>query len=124
MRSLLFTPTAFNWFLIIICAVVGVLTLVLALYLLIIFQHPDDKNQAWLPKLVVILGISVSIWTVLLFPLDVANSQACALDVPLTYCDFTLPMEALWYACYIAVTLLAFAIIPFAMFYYEADSDW
>ena len=66
----------YNYFLIVITAVVCVLAVVVALYILISFQHPEDKNQSWFPKGVVILGISLAIWTVLLFPLDVANRQA------------------------------------------------
>ena len=68
----------YNYFLIVVTAVVCVLAVVVALYLLVSFQHPEDKNQAWFPKGVVILGISLAIWTVLLFPLDVANRQACS----------------------------------------------
>ena len=68
----------YNYFLIVVTAVVCVLAVVVALYLLVSFQHPEDRNQAWFPKGVVILGISLAIWTVLLFPLDVANRQACA----------------------------------------------
>ena len=66
----------YNYFLIVVTAVVCVLAVVVALYVLVSFQHPEDKNQAWFPKGVVILGISLAIWTVLLFPLDVANRQA------------------------------------------------
>ena len=36
--------------------------------------------QAWLPKIVVVLGISLAIWTVLLFPLDVANRSSCKVN--------------------------------------------
>ena len=115
---------AFNWFLVIITAVIGVLTLALSLYLIVIYQHPEDKNQAWLPKLVVLLGFTVAIWTVLLFPLDVANSAACTLSIPLSSCDYTLPMTALWYAVYIAAMVLVFVAIPVTLFYSEGDSDW
>jgi LMBR1 domain-containing protein 1 len=83
----------------------------------------EDKNQAWFPKLVVLLGFSVAIWTVLLFPLDVANNQACTLDVPLSSCETTLPMKELWWAVYIANIVIVFALVPFSIFFYEADSD-
>ena len=42
-------------------------------------------RQAWLPKLVVILGISLAIWTVLLFPLDVANRASCQVSAGCRY---------------------------------------
>lgn len=89
----------------------------------VIYQHPEDKNQAWFPKLIVLLGFSVAIWTVLLFPLDVANNQACTLNVPLSSCSTTMPMEQLWWAVYIANICIVFAAVPFAIFFYEADSD-
>ncbi|KAL6775792.1 hypothetical protein ACKKBG_A18505 [Auxenochlorella protothecoides x Auxenochlorella symbiontica] len=113
-----------NWFLIIIMVVVGLLTMASSVYLLIAFQHPEDRNQAWFPKIVVCLGICLAIWTVLLFPLDVANVHACSADLPLADCSTTLPMDILWYAVYVAIVVMAFAVIPFALFYYEGDSEW
>lgn len=113
-----------NWFLIIIMVVVGLLTIGASVYILIAFQHPEDRNQAWLPKIVVCFGICVAIWTVLLFPLDVANVNACSVGLPLASCSTTLPMKTLWYIDYIIIVVMAFAIIPFAMFYYEGDSEW
>ena len=79
--------------------------------------------QAWFPKAVVVLGITLAIWTVLLFPLDTANQHACGSDVPASYCTFTIPAMQLWYSCFIANAILTFVVIPFAMFYYEADSE-
>ena len=103
--------------------VVAILVLLVSLYLVVHFQHPEDKNQAWIPKLVVLLGFTVAMWTVLLFPLDVANQQACDLDIPLSSCDTTLPMTQLWYAVYIANIVITFVLVPFSIFYYEADSE-
>ncbi|KAH7618932.1 putative LIMR family protein [Nannochloris sp. 'desiccata'] len=113
-----------NWFLIIVVAVVALLTIALSLYLLVIYQHPEDKNQAWFPKVVVVLGMSVAIYTVLMFPLDVANQQSCTLDIPLVDCTYTFPMDTLWEALYIANMILVFVLIPFSIFFYEADSEW
>lgn len=130
-------------------------------------------RQAWLPKVVVVLGISLAIWTVLLFPLDVANrssckvtrsaekaghAEACGTDVLIapalnlatvsktiqhmsysvpspfsihlphqagiaTHCTLAIPTYGLWYACYIAIMVMVAVVIPFTMFYYEADSE-
>ena len=71
----------FNWVLIVIIVILAILSVGVALYLLIIYQHPEDKNQAWFPKLVVLVGITLSIWTVLLFPLDIANRSALCCQV-------------------------------------------
>ena len=37
--------SGYNWFLIIIAVVVSVLAIGAALYLLIVYQHPEDRNQ-------------------------------------------------------------------------------
>ena len=112
-----------NVLLIVVTVVVAVLAVGVALYLLIGYQHPEDRLQAWFPKIVVVFGISLAIWTVLLFPLDVANRKTCSSEFPTSYCTFTIPTTQLWYACYIANAVMAFVVIPFAMYYYESDSD-
>ena len=113
----------FNWVLIVITVILALLSVGVALYLLISYQHPEDKNQAWFPKLVVLTGITLAIWTVLLFPLDVANRNSCSPDFPASYCTFAVPSRLLWYILYIVNACLVFGVIPFAMYYYEADSE-
>jgi LMBR1 domain-containing protein 1 len=49
--------------------------MIIALYLLINYQHPDDKNDAYFPKAVVIFGFVLAGITVLMLPLDVANNE-------------------------------------------------
>jgi hypothetical protein len=39
------------------------------IHILIQYQHPEDNNQAWIPKIVVVFGLSLAILTVLMFPL-------------------------------------------------------
>ena len=43
--------------------------------------------------------------------------------MPVSYCTFAIPTTQLWFACFIANAVLVYLVIPFAMFYYEADSD-
>ena len=62
-------------FLIVVVAVTFLILLVASFYLLIHYQHPDDKNDAYFPKAVVILGFVLAGGTVLLLPLDVANRE-------------------------------------------------
>lgn len=112
----------YNWFLIIVAVVGSVLAVGVALYILIAYQHPEDKNQAWIPKFVVVLGISLAIWTVLLFPLDVGNRAACKAGIA-THCSLAIPTHELWYACYIGIMVMVVVLIPFSIFYYEADSE-
>lgn len=113
-----------NWFMIIVVAVVAVLAIVFSLYIMIIYQHPEDKNQAWFPKIVVIFGMTIAIYTVLMFPLDVTNSQVCSTTLPLVDCSTTFPMDILWQIVYLANIITVFVLVPFAFFYYEGDSEW
>ncbi len=49
------------------------------------YQHPDDKNDAYVPKLVVLFGFVLSGATVLLLPLDVANNEGYAGECTLRF---------------------------------------
>ncbi|TVU12868.1 hypothetical protein EJB05_46534, partial [Eragrostis curvula] len=113
----------FNLALVIVAVVVSVVVLLVSLYLLINYQHPDDANQAYFPKLVVVLGLTVAILSILMLPADVANRQACKRAVYNGACHLTLPMKTLWIVVYIVDAVLVFLVIPFAMFYYEGDQD-
>ncbi|KAH9306203.1 hypothetical protein KI387_010607, partial [Taxus chinensis] len=104
-------------------AVVCVLVFLFNIYLLINFQHPDDLNQAYFPKLVVVLGLSVAEISILMLPADVANQHACSHAIYNGACNLTLPMKDLWLAIYILDAVLVFFVIPFAMFYYEGDQE-
>ncbi len=64
--------------LIIVVSVTFFLLLVSAVYLLVYYQHPDDKNDAYFPKAVVVLGFMLAAGTVLGLPLDVANQSGYA----------------------------------------------
>jgi len=113
----------FNLALVIIAAVVCVVVFLFNIYLLINYQHPDDINQAYFPKLVVVLGLSVAEISILMLPADVANRQACTNAIYNGACNLTLPMKDLWLAVYIIDVVLVFFVIPFSMFYYEGDQD-
>lgn len=109
-------------FLIVVMVVALVILLVASLYFLVYYSHPDDKNDAYFPKLVVVLGFVLAGATVLLFPLDVANNEGYAgcqgYDTAL--CG-GLNMELLWSIVFWAIPIFCFVLIPFMTFYYEAD---
>ena len=73
-------------FLIVVTVVTFVLLTIVGVYLIVKYQHPDDKNDAYLPKLVVLLGFVLSGATVLLLPLDVANNEGYAGNVLIASC--------------------------------------
>lgn len=113
----------FNLALVIVAIVVCVIVFLVNVYLLVNYQHPDDVNQAYFPKFVVVLGLSVAAISILMLPADVANRQACRHAIYNGACNLTLPMKNLWLAVYIIDAILVFFVIPFAMFYYEGDQD-
>ncbi|XP_042515869.1 LIMR family protein At5g01460-like [Macadamia integrifolia] len=113
----------FNLALVIVAIVVCVLVFLFNVYLLVNYQHPDDANQAYFPKFVVVLGLSVAAISILMLPADVANRSACQNAIYNGACNLTLPMKTLWIIVYIVDAVLVFFIIPFAMFYYEGDQD-
>ncbi|KAJ6362873.1 hypothetical protein OIU77_030204 [Salix suchowensis] len=113
----------FNLALVIVAIVVCIIVLLFNVYLLVNYQHPDDKNQAYFPKFVVVFGLSIAAISILMLPADVANRQACRRAIYNGACNLTLPMKDLWIAVYIVDAVLVFFIIPFAMFYYEGDQD-
>ncbi|KAK6943494.1 LMBR1-like membrane protein [Dillenia turbinata] len=113
----------FNLALVIVAIVVCVMVCIFNVYLLVNYQHPDDKNQAYFPKFVVVVGLSVAAISILMLPADVANRQACTHAIYNGACNYTLPMKDLWLAIYILDAVLVFFVIPFAMFYYEGDQD-
>ncbi|XP_068340727.1 LIMR family protein At5g01460 [Pyrus communis] len=113
----------FNLALVIVAIILCIIVFVFNVYLLVNYQHPDDKNQAYFPKFVVVLGLSVAAISILMLPADVANRQACRHAIYNGACNLTLPMKDLWLAIYILDAVLVFFIIPFAMFYYEGDQD-
>lgn len=54
------------------CYSVDLLCLVLqgsCIYIIVEYQHPEDRTQAWFPKCVVLVGLWLAIAMVLMFPL-------------------------------------------------------
>ncbi|KAL4189097.1 hypothetical protein AMTRI_Chr08g205280 [Amborella trichopoda] len=113
----------FNLALVIVAAVVCVLVFIFNVYLLINYQHPDDVNQAYFPKFIVVWGLSVAGISILMLPTDVANRHACKTSIYHRACNLTIPMKDLWLTIYVVDVILEFFVIPFAMFYYEGDQD-
>ena len=110
-RSALAAPVKMEWFLIIVVIVVTVMVMLGNLYVLVYFQAEEDKNTAIAPKIAVVLGLSLSCLLVLTLPLDVANrSTASGMD-----------METLWQVEYMLVAIMAVGVVPFLIFFYEAE---
>ena len=100
-----------------------VFVLVLSFYVLVYYQHPDDKWTNYFPKVVVVLGISLALICILMLPFDVANqgggigcstwnagSRACG----------GLNLTLIWQILFLLLGLWYFILIPFTMFFYES----
>lgn len=101
-------------FLIIIVLAMAVLSAVGVALLMIKFGHPDDKNVAKFPKIITFLGLWLTFASVLIMPYDVANTKGNGGGVR---------VDILWQILYITLAVLAFGLIPFAVFFYESNVD-
>lgn len=62
------------WLLIVVCVLAVLLAFGMCL-VVVIFGHEDDKNTAWVPKIVTVFGLWLAFASVLVLPYDVANTQ-------------------------------------------------
>jgi len=102
-------------FLIVTAIVMAGLILLGVLLLVVTFGHPDDKQDAKFPKLIVVIGLWMAFASILVLPYDVANARGSGGG---------LRVDILWQVVYIILAVLLFALIPFAFYYYEADEDY
>jgi LMBR1 domain-containing protein 1 len=100
-----------NPWLIVVTVIITVAIIIASIYLLVYFSHPEDKNVAWFPKIVVIVGLSLAAFSILMLPLDVANRSTVG----------GFPMDQLWLAIYIIIAGMVVVVIPFAIFFYEGE---
>ncbi|KAG8460105.1 hypothetical protein KFE25_014250 [Diacronema lutheri] len=100
-----------NGMLIIGMVVMLIMTLAASLYILVYFQHEEDRNTAWAPKIVVLIGLSLAAWIVLALPLDIANTKV----------DGGLRIDVVWQILYTTIAIWCIAVIPFAIFFYESE---
>jgi len=107
--------------------IVGVIVMicimiVINLYTLVYWQHPDDKNESILIRIIILTGLQLSSMSVLMIPIDVANNsgdRSCDTSSS-TYCG-GLDMGLFWQILFCIISFYLVLPIPFATFYYEAD---
>lgn len=112
--------SGFQTFLIIFSVVVGLILLAVNAYILSLYLHPDDKGiwRAPYGKIIIVLGLTICQAQALLVPLDVAFKS----NYPNLWTN-QLNMSTLWLILYIALLVLICLLIPFAIFFYETDSE-
>ena len=82
---------------IVVAVIVAALVLIGCIVFIIQMQHPDDRLTAWLPKLIVLLGLFLTCSVVLLLPFDASMSQSCNTDPT---CTVAASLGQLWYFCF------------------------
>jgi LMBR1 domain-containing protein 1 len=99
-----------NPVLIIVAVIFLILLAVGNFYILVYFSSEEDKNTAWFPKIIVVFSLTLVCANILMLPLDVANNN-----------NGGLPMEIIWIVAYSLTGALSLVVIPFTIFYYEAE---
>ena len=100
----------------VVAVIVGILVLVGCAVFIIQMQHPDDRLTAWLPKIIVLLGLFLACAVILLLPFDASMSQSCAQDPS---CNVSQGLAQLWYFSFLSIAIMAFVVIPLAYFWYS-----
>jgi LMBR1 domain-containing protein 1 len=102
---------------IIITVLLAVVLLIVNIYLLAYYCHPDDRGfgSALICKFVVVIGMTLSWAQVLMLPLDVSNSRGF---------DGGIRMDIFWIVVYLSTAVFLVFIIPTLSYYYEADEEW
>ncbi|CAG9321253.1 unnamed protein product [Blepharisma stoltei] len=103
-------------FLVALTIILAVVLLLSNFYFMIYYLDPSEKgfSDSWFCKILVLFGLMLAWGQILTLPLDVSNTQGSGggLDIDL-----------LWQIIYMSVFSLVFALLPFAMFYYESDDE-
>jgi len=98
------------------------LVFVVNIYTLAYWLHPDDKNESYIARIVIIAGLQLSAVSVLMIPIDVANNGGNYLcdTGSASYCG-GLDMTLFWKIQFCFIAFFLVVPIPFSTFYYEAD---
>jgi LMBR1 domain-containing protein 1 len=104
-------------FMIVMTCVLAVLLLIVNIYLLAYYCHPDDRGfgSSLICKVVVVMGMTLSWAQVLMLPLDVSNARSFGGGIR---------MDLFWEIVYLATAVMVLIIIPALTFWYESDPDW
>lgn len=87
------------------------------------YIDPEAAAGHFIAKLVILLGMLLAECTVLLLPMDVANqSGAVGCGAWNNNCN-GLDMATTWQVAYIIIICMVMIIMPFFIFYYEADDE-
>jgi LMBR1 domain-containing protein 1 len=106
-----------SWWLILIAVILAILVVGLVFYFFVLYSSEEDTDSAWLPKLIVIGGLSFAVFNVLLLPYDVANVQN---PTTVGAIGGGINVELMWEIVAYVIGAMTVLVVPFCMFYYEA----
>ena len=105
-----------------------IMLLVINVYILGYYTHPEDKNQSYLAKALVILGLQLSTMSILMLPIDVSNNMgdpSCDSDPSSTGVSCgRVNFYTLWETLFDMMGFILCVCIPFAIFYYGAEEKY
>jgi len=103
-------------FLTVAAVVVLVLLLVVNTYLLALYQHPEDRGYgaSVLPKIIVVLGLTLSWGQVLMLSLDISNTRGYGGG---------LNMDVFWMFAIFFTGVILLLVIPASRYYAETDEQ-
>jgi LMBR1 domain-containing protein 1 len=104
-------PAAIPWviFALVVLAIIACSTV-------FVWCFKDSKEWALVPSLVTISGLSIILLCSFLIPVDIFTVSQT--ENPTVY---ALAVRVLYYISYLTLLVFAFALIPFAYFFYEED---
>lgn len=112
-------------FLIVGIAIQIIVILIANIYTFVNYASPDDINDSYFPKIIIVFSMQVSLMCVLLLPIDVANNAGnpgCdnSNGSGASFCG-GINILLMWEVLFMAIGLLLIFFIPFAAFFYLAD---
>lgn len=103
-------------FLLVTSIITSLIMIVMTVYVLIIYTHPEDlKCSKSIPSKIIILISSCVVWMFLfLLPLDIAASKKM---------DVGLNLSLLYQILFLVSVILIFLLLPIAIFLYNSDEE-
>jgi hypothetical protein len=106
-------------FLLVVVVLISFITLVVNVYILVYFSHPEDNASRgiWIYRGLVIACMSFASYLVFAIPLDIANAVRDD-SVNLGY-----NMDMFWWLLFLAIAFCLILLLPGALLLYADDDD-
>ena len=115
--TLFYDIFSMNWWSLLAAILGTVLVFGLSIYTLWAYASLEERGKAWMCKIAVVLGLTLSCLNVFLLPYDVANRRDL---FSIRSLRPGIDTQLLWHILFWTTTIFATLIIPFCSFYYEA----